>query len=66
MTALAADLADDQRSADLAVGVRSLRRAAEGLARVANALDDLAGDPDLAWRAFACALLADELGGEAA
>ena len=66
VTALAGDLADERRSADLALGVQSLRRAAEGLEHVARALDELLADRDLAWRALACALLADELGGEAA
>lgn len=64
VTALARDLADERRSADLSLGVESLRRAAAGLEHAERVLDDLARDRVLAWSAFACALLADELGGE--
>jgi hypothetical protein len=64
VTALAADLASPTRRAALAHGLDSLRGAAESLPEVSARLDRLAADQDLAWRWFACTLLADELLGE--
>ena len=61
VTSLAHDVADDRRSGDLARGLDSLRRAAAGLEHVPRVLTELVDNRDLAWRAFACALLADEL-----
>jgi hypothetical protein len=61
VTALAADLDDPARRAELAAGLAALREAAEGLPNVGAALDRLAADPDLAWRAWAAGLLADSL-----
>jgi hypothetical protein len=54
VTALAAELDRPERRAALVAALRKLREGA----------DRLLADPDLAWRAFACALLADELAGE--
>lgn len=61
VTALAADLDDPARRAQLADGLNALRDAAADLPRVRAALDRLAADPDLAWRAWAAGLLADSL-----
>jgi hypothetical protein len=61
VTALADDLDDAARRAALAEGLAALREAAEGLPNVRAALDRLAADPDLAWRAWASGLLADAL-----
>jgi hypothetical protein len=54
VTALAAELDRPERRAALVAALRELHERA----------DELLADPDLAWRAFACALLADELAGE--
>jgi len=64
VTALAADLASPTRKAALAHGLDSLRAATESLPEVSAHLERLAADQDLAWRWFACTLLADELLGE--
>jgi hypothetical protein len=61
VTALAADIDGPEARTELATGLAALRRAAAGLPRVAAALARLAADPELAWRAFAAALLAAEL-----
>jgi hypothetical protein len=60
VTALADELDAPERRAELVRGIDPLREAAEGLPSVEAALEQL-GDEDLAWRAFACALLADEV-----
>jgi hypothetical protein len=61
-------LADELRTSDrqlvLEQGLASLRAQAKGLAHVSEALQALAKTPDVAWHAFAAALLAEELGGE--
>lgn len=61
-------MADDLRSVDrqlaLEDGVRQLRVEAEGLPHVSEALHALAQTPDVAWRAYAAALLVEELGGD--
>jgi hypothetical protein len=64
VTSLAADLDSAERRAELAAGLEYLRPAAAGLHRVEEALARLTSDRDLAWHAFACALLADELSDE--
>ena len=51
---LAAELDTPERREQLALELR----------QVGNEVASLLGDPDLAWRAFACALLARELAGE--
>ena len=61
VTALADDLDDPSRRAQLAGGIELLRLHAHGLPRVDETLSRLARDPDRAWRAFACGVLADEL-----
>jgi hypothetical protein len=62
VTALAADLDAPARRNELAGGLAGLRRPAAGLPLVEGALARLSADSELAWRSFACALLAHELG----
>ena len=62
VTSLAAELATDERRSALTDGVARLRDEAQGLRTIAS-LVELLGDPDVAWQAYACALLADELTG---
>jgi hypothetical protein len=54
VTALAAELDRPERRAELGAGLRRLQAGASSLL----------ADPELAWRALACALLAEELAGE--
>ena len=61
VTALAADLDAPQHRAALAEGLASLAASAEGLQEVSARLELLADDKELAWRWFACTLLAEEL-----
>ncbi len=61
VTALAKDLDAPERRAALAAGLVSLGTTVAGLTEVSARLDQLAGDQDLAWRWFACTLLAEEL-----
>jgi hypothetical protein len=62
--ALAADLLSDARRAALGAALDDLARAARELPRTREAVLFLAADVDLAWRLFALALVADELGSE--
>ena len=64
MTALAEDLDSASAREQLTTGLRALNPAAGGMPRVADALQLLAEDADLAWQCYAMALLAEELGGE--
>ncbi len=64
VTALAGELDDPARRAELERGLSRLRGEAAVLALVCEALSGLLDDADLAWRAFACGLLAEELGSE--
>ena len=59
--ALAEDLDNQGARDELEAGLSRLLAAAEGLPRAARALATLRSDGDLAWRSFACALLAEEL-----
>ena len=59
--ALAVELDRPERRAQVSRGLETLRPEATGLARVSPALDELLLDASLAWRAYACALLADQL-----
>jgi len=61
VTALAADLDSVERRAALREGLASLLAEAQGLEAVGSALTRLLADDDLAWRALAAGLLADEL-----
>jgi hypothetical protein len=62
VSALAADLDAPDRRRQLAEKLATLRRTAAGLPLVEGALARLLADRDLAWQAFACAVLANELG----
>jgi hypothetical protein len=61
---LAEELDTPRRRASLAAALSALSDSAEGLQTVSEALAALLDDPDLAWRTFALALLADELADE--
>jgi hypothetical protein len=62
VTALAAELDQPERRATVSRGLEGLRAEAADFPRVSPALDELLLDASLAWRAYACALLAEELG----
>jgi hypothetical protein len=62
VTALAADLASPARRTHILERLVALRPPAAGLPLVEGALARLLADRDLAWQAFACAVLAHELG----
>ena len=62
VTALAADLRTVDRQLALENGISELRAQAKGLPHVSEAVHALADAPDVAWRAFACSLLAEQLG----
>lgn len=61
---LAGELDTAERRDQLGRALDALAGPAEGLPGVLAALDALRGEPELAWRSFALALLADELAGE--
>lgn len=61
---LAAELDAPERRAALAAALDRLAAVAEGLPTVSGALAALRGEPELAWRSLALALLADELADE--
>ncbi len=61
---LAADLFSDARRAELAAAIDELALLARDLPRTRDAVLFLAADVDLAWRLFALALVAEELGAE--
>lgn len=58
---LARDLDSPERRQALHAGLVALRPEAGALEQVSGVLDELEADADVAWRAFACALLAEEL-----
>jgi hypothetical protein len=60
--ALAAELDEPERRESLTAGLVGLRAEAEGLPHVSEALRALTEAPDVSWRAYACSLLARELG----
>jgi hypothetical protein len=61
VTALAAELDGPERRVEISRGLEELRAEAGGLVGVSPALEELLLDASLAWLAYACALLADEL-----
>ena len=61
VTALAAELDRPARRAEVSRGLEALRGDAAGLGNVGPALDEMLLEAGLAWRAYACALLAEEL-----
>jgi hypothetical protein len=60
VTALAAELDRPDRRAEVSRGLEALRGDAAGLANVSSALEELLLEAGLAWRAYACALIAEE------
>lgn len=64
VTAVAEELRTVDRQLALEQGIADLRVRAKGLPHVSEAVHALADAPDVAWRAFACSLLAEQLGGE--
>ena len=63
VTALAEEVRTVDRQIALERGLDELKAEAKGLAHVSEALTALRATPDVAWRAYACSLLAEELGG---
>jgi hypothetical protein len=61
---LAEELDAPERRASLAAALAGLAAEADGLPTVSEALATLQGEPDLAWRTLALALIADELADE--
>ena len=61
VTALADDLRTVDRQLALEQGVHALRVQAQGLPHVSEAVHALVDAPDVAWRAYACSVLAEEL-----
>lgn len=61
VTALADELDQPARRAELAEGLEALASDATPFPSVATAVAALRSDSSLAWRAYACALLAEEL-----
>jgi hypothetical protein len=64
VTALAGDLRTADRQLVLEQGVQGLRAQAAGLPHVSEVVHALIDAPDVAWRAYACSLLAEELAGD--
>ena len=62
VTALAEELRTVDRQLALERGLDELKAQAKGLPHVTEALAALRATPDVAWRAYACSLLAEELG----
>jgi hypothetical protein len=60
--AIAVELFDEERRAQLAAGIDELALLARDLPRTKDAALFLAGDLELAWRLYALGLLAEELG----
>jgi hypothetical protein len=61
VAAVAAELATPERQAGLNAGLAHLLEEAAGLAHASEALRGLLQAPDVAWRAYAAAVLAEEL-----
>jgi hypothetical protein len=64
VTELAEELRDIDRQIALETGFRELAAQSTGLPHVSEALHGLMHAPDIGWRAYACSLLAEDLGGE--
>ena len=62
VTALAEEVRTVDRQLALDRGLDELKAQAKGLPHVTEALAALRATPDVAWRAYACSLLAEELG----
>ena len=64
VTALAEDLRTVDRQLALERGLDDLKAQAKGLPHVTEALVAMRATPDVAWRAYACSVLAEQLGEE--
>jgi hypothetical protein len=64
VTSLADELRTVDRQLALERGLYDVKAQAKGLAHVSEAVAALRATPDVAWRAYACSLLAEELGRE--
>ena len=62
VTALAEEMRTVDRQLALERGLDELKAQAKGLPHVSEALAALRATPDVAWRAYACSLLGEELG----
>jgi hypothetical protein len=62
VSALAEELRTVDRQLALERGLLDLKQQAQGLAHASEAVHGLIDAPDVAWRAYAAALLAEELG----
>jgi hypothetical protein len=62
--AVAADLDDETARGQLEDALARLAAATEGLAAVSDGLARLRAQPDVAWRSYAGALLAEAIGGD--
>jgi hypothetical protein len=65
VSAIAEELRTVDRQLALESGLLELRLQAQGLPHASEAIHGLIEAPDVAWRAYAAALLAEELGGVA-
>jgi len=61
---LAAELDTPERRSRLEAALRALTAGAEGLPVVSESLETLLNEPDLAWRTYGLALIADDLADE--
>jgi len=61
---VAEDLDNPAARAELAAGLERLAAGANGLLEVAATLALLRSEPELAWQGYACALLAEAIGGD--
>jgi hypothetical protein len=64
VTALAEEVRTVDRQLALDQGLDELKAQAKGLPHVSEAVAALRATPDVAWRAYACSLLAEELGAD--
>jgi hypothetical protein len=62
VAAVAEELRTVDRQLALESGISELRAQVKGLPHVSEAVHALADAPDVAWRAYACSLLAEQLG----
>jgi hypothetical protein len=60
--AMAEELRTVDRQLALERGLDDVKAQAKGLSHVSEAIAALRATPDVAWRAYACSLLAEELG----
>jgi hypothetical protein len=61
VTSLAEELRTAERQLELESGIRRIAMQATGLPHVSEALHGLMHAPDIAWRAYAASVLAEEL-----